>query len=647
LTASFTPDAASSSAYNSASGSATVTVVTLQKTTPTVVVTPSSSSITTAQVLTVTVSVGGGSGNITPTGSVALSGGGYISAVTVLSNGSATINIPAGSLVTGLATLTVTYVPDATSSPTYNNATGSNSVTVTVPAKTTPTITWAQPAAITYGTALSTTQLNASSTVAGSFAYSPAAGTVLGAGSQMLSVTFTPTDSTDYTSATVSVTLTVNKVTPAITWTAPAAITYGTALTVTQLDASSTVTGSFAYSPALGIVLGAGSQTLSVTFTPTDSTDYTTATASVTLTVNKATPAITWAQPAAIMYGIALSTTQLNASSTVAGSFVYSPAAGTVLGAGSQTLSVIFTPTDPTDYTNPTASVALTVSKATTAVTVTPSSSSITTAQALTATVSLSGGGGNLTPSGSVTLTSGSYSSAPATLNAGGAAINIPAGSLATGADTLAVTYTGDGNFNSSAGSASVTVTTAGSPSFTVAGTAVTVAGGATTGNTSTITVTPAGGFTGSAALTAAVTAGPAGAVNPPTFSFGSTTPISISGSAAGTAILTISTTQALGCSATSSTRRDVPWYARGGAALACILLIGIPARRRRWRTMLGMLTLLAALTTGMMACGGGSGTSTCNTAFRPATTAGIYTVTITGTSGALTETGTVTLTVQ
>ena len=229
----------------------------------------------------------------------------------------------------------------------------------------TPTIAWATPAAITYGTALSATQFNASSTVAGTFTYSPAAGTVLSAGSQTLTVTFTPTDTVDYSSATASVTLTVSKATPTITWATPAAITYGTALSATQLDASSTVAGTFAYSPSARTVLTAGSQTLSATFTPTDSVDYSSATASVTLTVNKATPAITWATPAAITYGTALSATQLNASSTVAGTLSYSPAAGTVLTAGSQTLTATFTPTDTVDYTTATATVALTVSKAT------------------------------------------------------------------------------------------------------------------------------------------------------------------------------------------------------------------------------------------------------------------------------------------
>jgi hypothetical protein len=91
----------------------------------------------------------------------------------------------------------------------------------------------------------------------------------------------------DY-SGTATGTLTINQATPTITWATPAAITYGTALSAAQLDASSTVAGTFAYTPTSGTVLGAGSQTLSVTFTPTDTTDYTTATATVTLTVNSA-----------------------------------------------------------------------------------------------------------------------------------------------------------------------------------------------------------------------------------------------------------------------------------------------------------------------------------------------------------------------
>ena len=107
------------------------TGLTAELVTPTVTVTSSSSSVTTAQALTVSVTVNGGSGNATPTGSVTLTSGSYNSAAATLSSGRATISIPAGSLATGADTLTVSYTPDSSSSSTYNNASGSNSVTVT------------------------------------------------------------------------------------------------------------------------------------------------------------------------------------------------------------------------------------------------------------------------------------------------------------------------------------------------------------------------------------------------------------------------------------------------------------------------------------------------------------------------------------
>jgi hypothetical protein len=76
---------------------------------------------------------------------------------------------------------------------------------------TKPSISWAIPADVTFGTGLSATQLNASSSVAGKFAYSPIAGTVFPAGTHTLVVTFTPADATDYATATQSVQLKVNK----------------------------------------------------------------------------------------------------------------------------------------------------------------------------------------------------------------------------------------------------------------------------------------------------------------------------------------------------------------------------------------------------------------------------------------------------
>jgi hypothetical protein len=422
----------------------------------------------------------------------------------------------------------------------------------------TPTITWTTPAAITYGTPLSATQLNATASVAGTFAYSPAAGTVLTAGQQTLTATFTPTDTTDYTTATATVTLTVNQATPPITWATPAAITYGTPLSATQLHASSTVSGTFTYSPAAGTVLNAGTQTLTATFAPTDTIDYTTATASVPLTVNKAALTINWATPGAISYGTALSGTQLDATSTASGSYAYSPAAGTVLAVGSHTLSVTFTPTNAGNYTpsTATASVTLTVNKATPAITwATPAAITYGTALSGTQLDASSTAAGSFTysPVAGAVLTAGSHTLAvtfaptnttdyttasasvtltvnkatpiitwatPAAITYGtalsgtqlDAAANVPgafvyspvAGTVpAVGSDTLTVTFTPTDTSDYTTATGSVLLKVNPAPSFTFGASpaSLTVAQGAS--GKSTITVTGQNGFTGSVTLTA------------------------------------------------------------------------------------------------------------------------------------------------
>ena len=350
----------------------------------------------------------------------------------------------AGSIpAAGTDTLSVTFTPTDTTD--YTTATKTVQITVTQAA---PVITWSPPSSITYGTALSGAQLNATASVPGSFAYSPAAGSIPAAGTDTLSVTFTPTDTTDYTTATKTVSLVVNKqslvvtagnqtvvygtavapytatitgfvngdtqsgsvtgtpsltttpatpttvgtypivaalgslvsanysftfvngslsittATPTVNWANPASITYGTTLSATQLNATASVPGSFAYTPAAGTIPATGTDTLSVTFTPTDSTDYSSVTKTVQITVTQATPVITWATPANIVYGTTLSATQLNATASVAGSFAYTPAAGSTPAAGTDTLSVTFTPTDTTDYTTASKTVQITVTQA-------------------------------------------------------------------------------------------------------------------------------------------------------------------------------------------------------------------------------------------------------------------------------------------
>ena len=291
----------------------------------------------------------------------------------------------------GTQTLSVGFVPTDT---TNYNSVAATTVALEV-GKATPTVTWATPSAITYGTTLSATQLNASGSVAGVIVYSPASGTTPSAGTQTLMATFTPMDAANYDTVSGTVALVVGKATPTVTWATPSAITYLTALSATQLNASSGgIGGTFAYSPASGSTLSAGTQTLSVGFVPTDTANYNSVdTTTVSLTVNKATPTITWATPSAITYGTALSATQLDASGSVSGTFVYSPASGTTPSAGTQTLTATFTPTDTTNYDTASGTISLVVGKATPTITwATPSAISYGTALSATQLNASSGG---------------------------------------------------------------------------------------------------------------------------------------------------------------------------------------------------------------------------------------------------------------
>jgi YDG domain/Bacterial Ig-like domain (group 3)/Galactose oxidase, central domain/MBG domain (YGX type)/Kelch motif len=375
----------------------------------------------------------------------------------------------------------------------------------------TPVITWNNPADITYGTPLSSTQLNATAsvggtTVPGSFTYSPAAGTVLSAGkNQTLSVTFTPTDTTKYKTATSTVQINVNQATPAITWANPAAITYGTALGAAQLNAISSVQGTFSYAPAAGAILNAGSQNLSVTFTPADAANYSTATKAVQINVTQAASIVAWPQPADISYGTALSGTQLNATANVPGTFVYNPPAGTVLNTGNgQTLSVTFTPNDTADYTPAMGSVQINVLAATPGVTNSGPGTS-TYGTNVTLSVTLSAPAGAETPTGTVQFQfsnngttynicpNGSLQSQPAgspcaiTLNNGTATVttsSLPAG---TTPDSITATYKpADSNYNSATTTITYTVNTA----STQTGISIKPDAGATYGDTVTLSST-------------------------------------------------------------------------------------------------------------------------------------------------------------
>jgi hypothetical protein len=166
ITANYTPDTNSSLTFHTASG--TSSTVAVSKTTPTVSVTPGSYNITTAQALTVTVAV---NGTPAPTGWVTLIGG-YNSGAIYLSNGSASITIPAGALSAGNNTFTANYTPDNNGNAIYYTATGTSSaVTVTVAQNPAPVLSGITPGYASAGGGVFTLTVNGTGFISGSTVY--------------------------------------------------------------------------------------------------------------------------------------------------------------------------------------------------------------------------------------------------------------------------------------------------------------------------------------------------------------------------------------------------------------------------------------------------------------------------------------------
>jgi hypothetical protein len=238
-----------------------------------------------------------------------------------------------------------------------------------------PNVSWAAPASITYGTALDTNQLDAVADVPGSFAYYPSAGFVPGAGTNSLTVVFTPADSVDFSVVTNTVSLVVSPA-PLTLIASNASTSFGNIppfsgsiqglvnndnLTL-SFNCAATVSSPVGTYPIVPVLAGAANV----------KSNYTVTAVNGTLTIGQAASWLLWTNPPPIVYGARLDSNQLNATASVPGIFSYSPPFGAVLDSGTNTLSLTFTPDDSLDYPVVDQSVSIYVAPAPLTVTAAP-----------------------------------------------------------------------------------------------------------------------------------------------------------------------------------------------------------------------------------------------------------------------------------
>jgi hypothetical protein len=212
--------------------------------------------------------------------------------------------------------------------------------------------------------------------------------------------------------------------------------------------------------------------------------------------------------------------------------------------------------------------------------------------------------------------------------------------SLAAGSYPIVATVTASSSLLAASGSGTLTVTPA--PNFTVdngsgsSTVAITVPAG--TSNTGSVKLTSANGFAGTVAL-ACSGAGATGMT--------CTVTPSLALTAAGTATATVTINTTARTTATASGLGAMPRNGRGlYMVLAMMLAAGAFLMRKPARNLKvgGLLMLLFALAAGISGCGS---SSSLNTSANPnGTPAGTYSYTVTATSGAVSHTETVSVTV-
>ena len=138
--------------------------------------------------------------------------------------------------------------------------------------------------------------------------------------------------------------------------------------------------------------------------------------------------------------------------------------------------------------------------------------------------------------------------------------------------------------------------------------------------------------------LTCSLTSGPSNqSGDAPGCSITAGSPVALSaGTTSGQATATVTTTAAVANLAYPKVGNGKGWLGAGsGAVLAVLFFFGIPARRRSWRNLLGIVVAMAVIGalsscggSGSGGGGGGGGTGPSN----PGTAAGSYTFTVTST---------------